>query len=88
MYLTIIICCNFLAGSAIAHFIQDALPDYWEWAFKKHSALEADEMQDAWYGNERVIYFIIIVLGYPFMFLFLYAFILGRIRKMVKKLKG
>lgn len=87
MNLIIIITCNFLAGAAIAHFIQDHLPDYWEWAFKKHSALEADEMQDNWYENEHAIYLIIFLFGYVFMFLILCAFIYGRIKKLIKKFK-
>ena len=80
----IIITCNFLAGAAIAHFIQDRLPDYWEWAFKKHSALEADEMQDAWYQYEHVIYFIIICFGYPIMLLLLFAKMKSVIKKLTK----
>ena len=83
MNLIILISCNFIAGAAIAHFIQEVLPDYWEYAFKKHSALEADEMQDAWYENEQVIYAIIILFGYVFMILILFAFFRGRILKLI-----
>lgn len=88
MYLIIIITCNFLAGLAVAEFVYRLQPDFWKYMFEKHPAIEADEMQDAWYNNEQVIYFIIIVLGYPFMLFILYCFILGRIRKIVKKFKG
>ena len=81
--LTIIIG-NFVAGMAIADFVYKVLPDYWEWAFKKHSALEADEMQDTWYENEHVIYFVIICLGYPIMLLLLFAKMKSVIKKLTK----
>lgn len=87
MNLIIIITCNFVAGLAIAEFIYRLQPDFWRYMFEKYPTLEADEMQDAWYENEQVIYFIVVVFGYVFMFYILYAFILGRIRKIIKKLK-
>lgn len=79
-----IIAGNFIAGMAIADFVHEVLPDYWEWAFKKHSALEADEMQDAWYQYENVIYFMIICLGYPIMLLLLFAKMKSIIKKLTK----
>ena len=87
MDLIIIISCNFVAGLAIAEFIYSVQPDFWRYMFEKHSALEADEMQDAWFENERAIYLIIILFGYAFMFYILYAFFRARIMKIIKKLK-
>jgi len=84
MLLITIIVGNFIAGMAIADFISKVLPDYWEWAFKKHSALEADEMQDAWYENETVIYLIIICFGYLLMILLLFAKAQSIIKKLTK----
>ena len=85
MLLLSIIIGNFVAGMAIADFIYKVLPDYWEWAFKKHSALEADEMQDVWYSNEGLIYFFIVIFGYVFMFLILFCVLKSKIRKVFKK---
>lgn len=84
MLLITIIVGNFIAGMAIADFIHKFLPDYWEWAFKKHSALEADEMQDTWYQYEHIIYCVIICLGYPLMILLLLAKLKGTIKKLIK----
>lgn len=84
MLLITIIVGNFIAGMAIADFIYKFLPDYWEWAFKKHSTLKADQMQDDWYQNEHIIYCVIICLGYPLMILLLLAKLKGTIKKLIK----
>lgn len=88
MSLIIVIAFNFVAGLAIAEFIYSVQSDFWQHMFNKYSALEADEMQDNWYANERVIYLFIILFGYIFMALILFGFFKGRIRKIMKKLKN
>lgn len=87
MNLIIIITCNFLAGLAVAEFIYRLQPEFWKYMFETHSTLEADQLQDNWYTHEKAIYLVIIVFGYAFMLYILSAFVLGRIRKIVKKLK-
>ncbi len=87
MNLIIIITFNFISGAAVAHFIQDLMPDYWDYVFKTHNAIEADEKQTTWYEFEYIIYGIIFLFGYVFMLLILCGFIYKRIKKLIKRLK-
>ena len=54
MKLFIILICHFIIGFSIVDWIISVLPKYWEDKFQEN-ALEADELQDAWYENENVI---------------------------------
>lgn len=85
MALITVIAFNFITGAAIAQFIHSVQPEFWKYMFEKYTTLEADEMQDAWYGNERLIYPLIIILGYPLMIFILFAFFRSRILKFFKK---
>lgn len=80
-----VIAFNFIAGAAIAQFIHSVQSDFWKHMFEKHSTLEADEMQDAWYNSEGLIYFLIVIFGYVFMFLILFGLLRSKIRKAFKK---
>ncbi len=62
MKLLIILICHLLIGFSIVDWITSVLPKYWEDKFEEN-ALEADELQDAWYENENVIYFLIVCFG-------------------------
>lgn len=62
MNLLIILICHILIGFSIVGWIVSVLPKYWEDKFEEN-ALEADELQDAWYENESVIYFLIVCFG-------------------------
>jgi len=80
-----VIAFNFITGAAIAQFIYSVQSDFWKHMFEKHSTLEANEMQDAWYGNEVLIYFFIVIFGYIFMLLILFGVLRSKIRKAFKK---
>lgn len=76
---------NFIAGAAIAQFVYSIQSDFWKHMFEKHSTVEADEMQDAWYDNEELIYFSIVIFGYVFMLLILFGILASKIHKALKK---
>ena len=84
MLLLIMIVGNFVAGMAIADFVYKVSPEFWEYMFNEKTALEADEMQNTWYENEYVVYFIIICLGYPIMLYLLFAIVQSIIKKLTK----
>ena len=81
MNLLIILICHFLIGFSIVDFIISVLPKYWEDKFEEN-ALEADELQDAWYENENVIYFLIVCFG---TFLAI-AMLMAKASKSIKRL--
>lgn len=85
MAIITVIVFNFIAGATIAQFVYSVQSDFWKHIFEKHSTLEADEMQDAWYSNEGLIYFFIVIFGYVFMFLILFRVLKSKIRKILKK---
>lgn len=80
MHVATILICHFLIGFLLVDVLIKILPEYWKDKFEEN-ALEADEMQDVWYENEKIIYLLIVCLGS----LLAAAMIIAKIHRSVKR---